>query len=253
MRTLVLTQATTVRVPTELARCASPVIVTDLARAWAELRSRPCDLLLIDNLPWRHVRTLLQRLRLSHPSALPDPWIPVLVLGVAPESCRVDLLDVGADACLPPGCDDHEVAATIRALWRRRVNGRQSEAAHDLVVHRALGVAIKDGRQVPLTPPEFSLLERLMEARPGLVSGSDLRAQLGARHDIRSAQSVVFQLRTKLGRKAVGTVRGQGYRLAIAARWNDAAPWEAADGITHAAVAPGTAPAADASLSSASP
>ncbi|RYY62662.1 MAG: response regulator transcription factor [Comamonadaceae bacterium] len=226
MHTLVLTDAPSPRILAELERCVSRVTVIDRERAWAELQGKPFDLLVLDRLPWRYARQLLLRLRKSRPCALPDAWIPVLVTGMAEESGRVQVLDAGADACLRNGCDDEEFAATIRALWRRRMHGQAQVQAppRELVVHRALRTVTKDGRPVPLTPPEFSVLSRLMEARPGLVTGREMRAHLGAQHEVRSMQSVVFQLRTKIGRKAVGTVRGHGYRLAVEARWDDLQP-----------------------------
>lgn len=238
MHTLVLTDATSPRLLAELERCVLPVLVSDAEDAWAQLRGRPFDLLVLDNVPWRTLRQLLLRLRRSRPCVLPDAGLPVLVTRADGDAGRAQLLDAGADACLQADGDEGELAATIRALGRRRRPQQpQPPAARELVVHRSLRIAVKDGRAVPLTPPEFLVLARLMDARPGLVNGADMRA-LGTQNEVRSVQSVIFQLRTKIGRKGIATVRGQGYRLAMEARWDELQP----------SAAPPVAPAATRAL-----
>lgn len=67
-----------------------------------------------------------------------------------------------------------------------------------------------------LTAREWAVLEALAARSGRLVSKSDLEALiLGAEHDVQSNVLEVYigNLRRKLGRERIETVRGMGYRL----------------------------------------
>ena len=135
-----------------------------------------------------------------------------------------------AEAALAAGFDDavighvspRELAARIRAVHRRvhwsgQVrNGRLRHASlmldtdgHELWV---------DGRTVPLTGTEMSVVRALMRAGGRTLSRSELldHAWGAANFDVseRAVDNVILRLRRKLGRPdLIQTVRGVGFRL----------------------------------------
>lgn len=77
-----------------------------------------------------------------------------------------------------------------------------------------------DGRQVPLSPLEMSLINRLLEARGTPVSREELAQASGAggAPEFRNLDAAIFRLRRKIERDAARpspfrTVHGKGYQL----------------------------------------
>ncbi|WAC29428.1 response regulator transcription factor [Ancylobacter sp. SL191] len=146
-----------------------------------------------------------------------DPT-PVLLLTALDETAdRVRGLDGGADDYLGKPFDLDELAARLRALARRGT-GRASP----LLTHGALAldparltVSLSD-TPVPVSRREFAVLSMLME-RPGVIrSRSELEERLyGWQEEVESntVEVYVHNLRIKLGRDVIETVRGLGYRL----------------------------------------
>jgi DNA-binding response OmpR family regulator len=144
--------------------------------------------------------------------------IPVLLLTARDEiSDRVSGLDAGADDYLVKPFDLDELAARIRAITRRS-EGR----ADTCLVHGAIRVdpteasVTVDGTLVQLSRREFAVLAALME-RPGIIrSRSELEERLyGWDEDVESnaVEVHIHHLRNKIGREAIETVRGLGYRM----------------------------------------
>ncbi|MBN9147103.1 MULTISPECIES: response regulator [unclassified Nitrobacter] len=144
--------------------------------------------------------------------------IPVLLLTARDEiSDRVSGLDAGADDYLVKPFDLDELAARLRAITRRS-EGR----ADAFLVHGAIRVdpteasVTVDGRLVQLSRREFAVLAALME-RPRVVrSRSDLEERLYGWDDDVESNAVevhIHHLRNKIGREAIETVRGLGYRM----------------------------------------
>ncbi|MFC4173248.1 response regulator [Microvirga sp. GCM10011540] len=130
---------------------------------------------------------------------------------------RIGGLDSGADDYLGKPFDLDEVAARLRAI-ARRASGRASPvmAWNGIVLDPGRRTVEVDGRAVGLSRREFAILESLM-AHPGTVLSKDQLADrlYGWQDDVESnaVEVHMHNLRAKIGRDAVETVRGLGYRL----------------------------------------
>jgi two-component system response regulator QseB len=144
--------------------------------------------------------------------------VPVLLLTArdAVED-RIRGLDDGADDYLGKPFDLDEVAARLRAL-RRRAVGRATPTVswRDLVLDPERRTANAGGEALNLSRREFALLLALVE-RPGVIqSKADLEALLyGWQEEIESnaVEVHIHNLRSKIGRERIETVRGLGYRM----------------------------------------
>ncbi len=132
-------------------------------------------------------------------------------------SDRIKGLDAGADDYLGKPFDLDELAARVRAIVRRRAGRATSSQTHnDLVLDTASLTATVAGKPVSLSRREFAVLAALME-RPGTIrSRGDLEERLyGWQEEIESnaVEVHIHNLRSKIGRNAIETVRGLGYRM----------------------------------------
>ena len=129
---------------------------------------------------------------------------------------RIRGLDSGADDFLVKPFAPEELSARLRALMRR-VSGLHREWQQgDLRIDLNSRVARRDAKVVDLTAREWSVLEALMMRQGRVVSNADLEALvLGHEGDLASnaLQVHISNLRQKLGRELIETVRGLGYRL----------------------------------------
>jgi two-component system OmpR family response regulator len=123
-------------------------------------------------------------------------------------------LNCGPRDCLEKPVDLEHLVARLHALKRRSLDPdayrvRIGEAWIDL--DRQL-VTVQ-GRPVQLTAQEWTVFELLAE-RPGHIVSKDELASLN--HEPASLNHVEFhisRLRRKIGRWAIETIRGRGYRL----------------------------------------
>jgi DNA-binding response OmpR family regulator len=191
----------------------NPDLVGDAEAADHALQSEPFDAVILDlGLPKHDGIWLLRKLR--------DDGIglPVLVLTARDKlNDRVIGLDAGADDYLVKPFDLLEVAARLRALVRRS-QGRASIPirAGDITVDMLRREASLNDQTLALSPKELALLEVLA----GNVDQPVPRARLfaaayGWSDDVESnALDVhIHNLRRKLGRGRILTIRGFGYRL----------------------------------------
>lgn len=143
---------------------------------------------------------------------------PVLLLTALDDTAdRVKGLDAGADDYLGKPFDLDELAARVRAIARRG-QGRAGPTlkAGTLVLDPASLSASVDGQAVTLSRREFAVLSALME-RPGVIrSKSEIEERLyGWQEEVESntVEVHIHNLRAKVGRGVIETVRGLGYRL----------------------------------------
>lgn len=143
---------------------------------------------------------------------------PVLLLTARDEiTDRVSGLDAGADDYLVKPFDLDELAARLRAITRRHEGRADSGIVHGAIrIDPAEASATVDGKPVQLSRREFAVLAALME-RPGVIrSRSELEERLyGWEDDVESnaVEVHIHHLRNKIGRNAIETIRGLGYRM----------------------------------------
>jgi len=143
---------------------------------------------------------------------------PVLLLTALDEIAdRVRGLDAGADDYLGKPFDLDELAARVRAIARRS-SGRAIPclvAAGIQLDPATLSVTV-DGHPVLLSRREFAVLSALMD-RPGMVrSKGEIEDRLyGWQEEVDSntVEVYIHNLRAKIGRERIETVRGHGYRV----------------------------------------
>lgn len=146
---------------------------------------------------------------------------PILLLTALDDVAdRVRGLDDGADDYLGKPFDLDELAARLRAI-ARRAEGRASAtiSAAGLVLDPARHRVLRDGIAIDVTRREFAILSAIAE-HPGIIrSRTELEERLyGWQEDIDSnaVEVHIHNLRQKLGRDLIETVRGLGYRLKAA-------------------------------------
>jgi len=175
--------------------------------------TRPYDVMVIDRrLPGLDGLDLVVRLRSR---SVPARALLLTALGTVAD--RIAGLDAGADDYLVKPFDLDELSARIRALCRRTADSTETLRIGAGLLDLALRDAVlPGGMRVALSAREFELL-RVLAARPNNVhSRAELRSRV---FDEASAASIVdtyvYYLRRKLGRAAVRTVHGLGYRLGV--------------------------------------
>ncbi len=193
-------------------------LATTCADARAALRGTSFDAVVLDlMLPDGSGLDILREMRSGNDAT------PVLLLTALDEVAdRIRGLDTGADDYLGKPFDLGELTARTRAIARRG-HGRASP----LLVHGGIVLdpahhhVTVDGVPVSLSRREFAVLSALME-RPGMVRAkSDIEERLyGWQEDVESntVEVHIHHLRAKIGKSAIETVRGLGYRMGAITR-----------------------------------
>jgi DNA-binding response OmpR family regulator len=144
--------------------------------------------------------------------------LPVLLLTALDEVVdRIEGLDAGADDYLGKPFDLDELAARIRAIVRRR-DGRATPilTLGGIVLDPADMSLLLDGAPINLSRREFSVLAMLMEQPARIRSKSEIEDRIygwGEEVESNAVEVHIHNLRAKLGRDAIETIRGLGYRM----------------------------------------
>lgn len=144
--------------------------------------------------------------------------MPVLILtarGAWTE--RVEGLNAGADDYMGKPFHAAEVVARLRALLRRGAGSAAPVLTQgDISLDPASGTVTVGGAAVALTALELKILTYLMHRPRRIVPQSELLDHVYGMDDIRDANTIevyIGRLRRKLGRDAIKTQRGLGYRI----------------------------------------
>ena len=147
-----------------------------------------------------------------------DVWTPVLMLSAKDgEHDVADGLDVGADDYLTKPFAFVVLVARLRALLRRPAGARPAVLTTGyIVLDPSARTVTQAGQPVALTARELALLEYLMRHADRVVGKVELRDHVwdASGDDLNVVEVYVGYLRRKLGRSAITTVRGAGYRVA---------------------------------------
>lgn len=195
-------------------------IVNSGDAALKSVSDNPPDLMILDlNLPVLSGTDVCRLVRARPATAK----LPIIMLTARTgEADRVSGLDLGADDYITKPFSLRELAARVRAVLRRKVNGNGAppqvyQGAHLVADFDAVVVAV-DGQAIRLTRREFELLKCLVENRNRVLSRDRLLERVwGYDHyvETRSVDVHVGRLRSKLGAAGpqIETVVGLGYRF----------------------------------------
>ncbi len=143
---------------------------------------------------------------------------PVIILTARDQvSDRIEGLNAGADDYLVKPFDLAELSARIAAVARRYAgNPNPVSTFGDVTVDLAARKVAVTGKSITLTAREWAIFEALV-AHPGaIVSKSQLEDRLydfNADVESNTVEVHVSNLRKKVGKGLIETVRGMGYRL----------------------------------------
>lgn len=178
----------------------------------------PPDLILLDiNLPGLDGFSVLERLRAEHSTAR------ILILTARGDvNDRVKGLKAGADDYLPKPFSMNELMARIEALGRRAATPTAADLLRvgDLqmdVQHRHVSRA---GKNIPLSPREFDVLQVLMQEPGRVFSRTELCERIWQReheYDTRTVEIFIARLRKKVDSgfadPLIHTLRYVGYTI----------------------------------------
>ncbi|NWN90577.1 response regulator transcription factor [Marinobacter adhaerens] len=187
--------------------------VESLGFAESSVKTTEYNLILLDlMLPDGHGFDFLKKLRAA------GDVTPVIILTARDQvSDRIAGLNAGADDYLIKPFDLSELSARVAAVARRyRGNPNPVVQVGDFDVDLRDHRINRNGQPVELTAREWALFEGFLQ-RPGILLSraqlEDRLYQFGAEIESNTIEVYISRLRKKLGRDAIVTVRGMGYRL----------------------------------------
>ncbi|AFJ45524.1 two-component system response regulator PmrA [Shimwellia blattae] len=130
---------------------------------------------------------------------------------------RVRGLDSGADDYLVKPFALVELQARVRALIRRYQGQSDNQISLDnLTLNLQTQQVYLDDSEIEITPKEFALLSRLLMRAGQTVHRETLQQDLYSWQDDPGSNTLevhIHNLRRKLGKERIKTIRGVGYRL----------------------------------------
>jgi DNA-binding response OmpR family regulator len=180
-------------------------------------RTNEYDLIVLDlNLPYKNGKEICAEVRAAGRNAR------IMMLSVAQEtSDKVDLLNTGADDYLTKPFLFSELLARARAVLRRPAKLEAAIlAVKNLSLDTVEHTVTLGGKDIYLTPKEFSFLEYLMRNRGKLLTRMSILEHVwGVDADpfTNTVDTHVLNLRKKLGDKNknsfISTISGIGYKM----------------------------------------
>ncbi len=146
--------------------------------------------------------------------------LPVMLL-TARDSLndKVSGLDSGADDYLTKPFDMPELIARLRVMQRHNNGQSQDTLTHgEVVIDVRANSVLRDDQPVSVSSKEYTLLTTLMENRGRLLSRQQLEAKImgwGEELTSNAIEVHIHNLRKKLGRDFIKTVRGIGYGVGL--------------------------------------
>lgn len=146
--------------------------------------------------------------------------LPVMLL-TARDSLndKVSGLDSGADDYLTKPFDMPELIARLRVMQRHNNGQSQDTLTHgEVVIDVRANTVLRDDQPVSVSSKEYTLLTTLMENRGRLLSREQLEAKImgwGEELTSNAIEVHIHNLRKKLGRDFIKTVRGIGYGVGL--------------------------------------
>ncbi|QPC91205.1 response regulator [Mesorhizobium sp. INR15] len=144
---------------------------------------------------------------------------PVIILTARDQlSDRIEGLNSGADDYLVKPFDLGELSARLAAVARRYAgNPNPLIRLGPIEIDQARRRVLVGGKETMLTAREWAVLEQFL-GRPGATVGKgqieDALYAFGAEIESNTVEVYISRLRRKIGREAITTIRGLGYRLA---------------------------------------
>ncbi|MGH3655800.1 MAG: response regulator transcription factor [Micromonosporaceae bacterium] len=147
-------------------------------------------------------------------------WTPIMMLTAKEgEWDEVEGLDTGADDYLTKPFSYAVLLARLRALLRRGARPRPTVLhAGDLRLDPAAKRVWRGDTELTLTAREYALLELLLRRAGDVVAKREIMDHVWDFHfdgDPNIVEVYVARLRNKVGRHAIETLRGAGYRLGV--------------------------------------
>ena len=177
------------------------------------------DLVILDvMLPKKDGFSVLRALRQA------GKTVPVLMLSARSELAdRVEGLDLGADDYLVKPFAFEELLARIRAMTRKHAGSRTDTlTVGDLVLDTRGRTAARAGRDIPLLPKEYAILEHLVRHAGTVLSREQLEDRIWNYEKAGSSNNIdgyMSRLRKKIdadvteSQRLLHTVRGSGWVL----------------------------------------
>jgi two-component system OmpR family response regulator len=183
----------------------------ETALAWPDLAGHAAIILDL-GLPRLDGLSVLRQWRAN---GLRTPIVILTARGLWQE--KVEGLNAGADDFVVKPVQSEELIARIHAQVRRAEDkGAPLLTAGDITLDPVARSASRAGTALDLSRQEFRLLEAFMRRPGSILSQADLLERLyplSEERDWNALEVQVSRLRKKLGRPAITTVRGLGYRL----------------------------------------